>query len=383
MDLAGENMNMFTVDKFRKFTNTHPAMLFPAFRMQLILRTAILGTHFWDRCAAHRMRLTNGKYITVSSLAEVNVDEIMYNQVVEGKHGLMNPRNEMAMLLIESTGTYHYRRKRAQARAMELQQTKEQEEREALFKRKQEEQEEEKHRKQHQPPKNLTHNHRNHHPELYQNASPIPTAAFHLPPINSGKGAGAAPGGSPLLQQSHTNGQTADHNHNHNHHSQDIRRNSTKVPPHLDHDALLSSVQQQYSKKNTISTKATATTTTTTTSQHNHTDHTVQNQIHIHKHRPNDLSDDEHEFNNERMLQRTLDGIDKKSNFGGVKLLGIAAGLPDPTQQHHHYSQSDRHDNHNYTNSNHKLAAIHLTTSYDDEQKIELESHLHAKGNLK
>ena len=38
-----------TVDKFKSFSERHPAMLFPAFKLQYEMREAILGKKWWDK----------------------------------------------------------------------------------------------------------------------------------------------------------------------------------------------------------------------------------------------------------------------------------------------------------------------------------------------
>lgn len=71
------------VDRFRAFVTTHPALLFPAFQMQLALRQHVLGVRFWQRCAQKRIKLVNGTRITVGTLLEMNIHEEAYMSVLE------------------------------------------------------------------------------------------------------------------------------------------------------------------------------------------------------------------------------------------------------------------------------------------------------------
>lgn len=58
---------LLTLDQFRVFVKTHQALLFPAFQMQSGLQRKILGSAFWERNANKRIKLSNGKYVSVGS----------------------------------------------------------------------------------------------------------------------------------------------------------------------------------------------------------------------------------------------------------------------------------------------------------------------------
>jgi len=58
-------------EEFRLFTKNHPAMLFPAFRMQLALQQKILGVRFWNFNANRRLKLAKGIYISIDKFLEM------------------------------------------------------------------------------------------------------------------------------------------------------------------------------------------------------------------------------------------------------------------------------------------------------------------------
>ena len=56
---------VFNIDRFRTFAKNHQAMLFPAFQMMQALQRKILGISFWERLAGKRIKLSNGKFLSV------------------------------------------------------------------------------------------------------------------------------------------------------------------------------------------------------------------------------------------------------------------------------------------------------------------------------
>ncbi len=53
---------------FHEFVHSHPAFLFPAFRLQLAIQTSILGTRYWEKASEKRLKLSNGKYLRFSEI---------------------------------------------------------------------------------------------------------------------------------------------------------------------------------------------------------------------------------------------------------------------------------------------------------------------------
>lgn len=53
---------------FSEFSHTHRAMLYPAFALQMNLKKYIMGAKFWHRQAINRLKISNGKYKTVTDI---------------------------------------------------------------------------------------------------------------------------------------------------------------------------------------------------------------------------------------------------------------------------------------------------------------------------
>lgn len=64
-----------SVDQFREFCRTHPAVLYPAFVLQTQMQEKILGSKFWNSCSETRVELSSGKYIAISALLHAHVNE--------------------------------------------------------------------------------------------------------------------------------------------------------------------------------------------------------------------------------------------------------------------------------------------------------------------
>ncbi len=57
--------NDIDVNVFMKYTTKHHSLLFPAFQMQLLLQTSIMGVKFWEKHGKRRIQLSNDKYIKI------------------------------------------------------------------------------------------------------------------------------------------------------------------------------------------------------------------------------------------------------------------------------------------------------------------------------
>lgn len=131
-----------TMKIFRSFVRNHPAVLFPAFQMQLGLQEHILGVKFWEKCAKKRIRLANGRDVHVGALSEWNVrvgggkttmihpsvsaEQIKENNehdsdYEEDEDGKLHPKEEVAKIILQASGTLHHRRvQRVLAKPMTL-----------------------------------------------------------------------------------------------------------------------------------------------------------------------------------------------------------------------------------------------------------------------
>lgn len=63
-----------TVDRFREFCRTHPAVLYPAFVLQTQMQEKIIGAKFWSSCSRIRVQLSDGKYIKVPELLHAQIN---------------------------------------------------------------------------------------------------------------------------------------------------------------------------------------------------------------------------------------------------------------------------------------------------------------------
>jgi len=64
-----------SVEKFSKFCETHPGLLYPAFSFQLSLQKAIVGEQFWKRIARQRVTLPTGVQVKISDILAAHVDQ--------------------------------------------------------------------------------------------------------------------------------------------------------------------------------------------------------------------------------------------------------------------------------------------------------------------
>lgn len=108
-----EKHHNFDIDRFRKFAGTHNAMLFPIFRIQLALQKNILGKRFWERNATRRLKLSDGRYISVAKFMEMHVS---YQTRSTVKHEMTrkNPNNQLDSHTAFAIGTTGIRANRKQ-----------------------------------------------------------------------------------------------------------------------------------------------------------------------------------------------------------------------------------------------------------------------------
>lgn len=64
-----------SVDRFREFCRTHPAVLYPAFVLQTQMQEKILGPKFWTSCGNDRVKLSDGKYIDIADILQAHINE--------------------------------------------------------------------------------------------------------------------------------------------------------------------------------------------------------------------------------------------------------------------------------------------------------------------
>lgn len=120
-----DSRHFLTIDKFREFVRSHPALLFPAFQMQLALQQAVLGVGFWERCSAKRVRLSDGRRVRLEVVKSINTHDHMHRKMIVADQAqimandaganepfrvIQHPKKQMAAMILQATGTLHYRR---------------------------------------------------------------------------------------------------------------------------------------------------------------------------------------------------------------------------------------------------------------------------------
>ena len=85
LDEKAENSTL-TVGEFTTFTNKHPALLFPAFQLQMDIRKHVVGESFWSRASASRIELSNGSYISINQLLKARVDRNHFEDLMQASH---------------------------------------------------------------------------------------------------------------------------------------------------------------------------------------------------------------------------------------------------------------------------------------------------------
>jgi hypothetical protein len=59
------------IEVFRTFCRTHRNLLFPAFKLQRQLQSAVLGEAFWETASNRRVQMSKGKYMKMADLMEI------------------------------------------------------------------------------------------------------------------------------------------------------------------------------------------------------------------------------------------------------------------------------------------------------------------------
>jgi len=98
------------IEVFRTFARTHRGLLFPAFKLQRQLQSAVLGEAFWETASNRRVQLSKGKYMKMADLMEIHLDKKLYTQFLttSGK-GMSKSMLPKTMAVINNTGTAHGR----------------------------------------------------------------------------------------------------------------------------------------------------------------------------------------------------------------------------------------------------------------------------------
>jgi Ca2+-binding EF-hand superfamily protein len=141
-----------SIEDFKEFTRTHPALLFHAFRMQESIQDRVLGRVFWAYYSERRIEISRGRlYVPISEFLDLHLNKNMKDAVVNHNIGLGNdPRKapgydpdeplsqrkfggkigDRAVQILESTGSMA-RRKGKELTKAESQARRNQEQRDA------------------------------------------------------------------------------------------------------------------------------------------------------------------------------------------------------------------------------------------------------------
>ena len=94
-----DSFESFDIEHFQNFVFTHQNMLFPAFQMQLAIQRKVLGPSFWERIARRRMKMSDGKYVSVGQFI------LQHSELTEEDHIRRQEHKRAAKALREQFDT--------------------------------------------------------------------------------------------------------------------------------------------------------------------------------------------------------------------------------------------------------------------------------------
>ena len=127
-EMAGPGTDGVDIDEFRAFSQKHQALLYPAFEIQRMIQSKILGEEFWNLLSLRRMELSEGKYIPIGEFMQLHINKNVYYKHVKtayikkrnnGKNGSSSGSSSSGGLkkstkkIIAATGTKSTRMNRA------------------------------------------------------------------------------------------------------------------------------------------------------------------------------------------------------------------------------------------------------------------------------
>ena len=81
-----------SIEDFREFSRTHPALLFLAYQMQESIQKNVLGKNFWNMYCERRIELSKGKvYISIQEFLEIHVNSHLHDAILNNR--LVAPTN--------------------------------------------------------------------------------------------------------------------------------------------------------------------------------------------------------------------------------------------------------------------------------------------------
>ena len=65
------------------FVRRNPALLYPAFQLQMTLQKRTMGLGFWEQLARTRVELSEGNFISVTALLQVQISKAAFDSLIE------------------------------------------------------------------------------------------------------------------------------------------------------------------------------------------------------------------------------------------------------------------------------------------------------------
>jgi hypothetical protein len=85
------NKELIDIETFQKFSEKHPALLYPAFEMQTRFKRKVIGNDFWATLIRNRVQLFKDRYVPIGEILlkyadryEIAGDPLMEQAVVDG-----------------------------------------------------------------------------------------------------------------------------------------------------------------------------------------------------------------------------------------------------------------------------------------------------------
>eukprot|EP00618_Florenciella_parvula_P032574 CAMPEP_0119541330 /NCGR_PEP_ID=MMETSP1344-20130328/52892_1 /TAXON_ID=236787 /ORGANISM="Florenciella parvula, Strain CCMP2471" /LENGTH=343 /DNA_ID=CAMNT_0007585287 /DNA_START=310 /DNA_END=1337 /DNA_ORIENTATION=- len=99
-------------EEFSDFVRRNPALLYPAFQLQMTLQRKTMGLGFWEQLANTRVELSEGNFISVTALLQVQISKAAFDSLIEIDSDAPNAGNKLQKFYhaadgAGSTDAYH------------------------------------------------------------------------------------------------------------------------------------------------------------------------------------------------------------------------------------------------------------------------------------
>lgn len=82
-------------EEFSDFVRRNPALLYPAFQLQMTLQKKTMGLAFWEQLASTRVELSEGNFISVTALLQVQISKTAFDSLIEIDDAAPNAGNKL------------------------------------------------------------------------------------------------------------------------------------------------------------------------------------------------------------------------------------------------------------------------------------------------